>query len=138
MPHIALLPVGYEFATVRFQIQSREVDLYLQAVGESDPLFRQQGVVPPTALAAYALGGILREINLPPGAIHAAQEMSFSGAVSPDDTIVFRARLTQNSVWGGWRFLAIDFSGVNEDKEQVIQGRSTVIIPEGQGGDLDR
>jgi hypothetical protein len=114
------------------------VDLYLQAVGESNDLFQRQRFVPPTALAAYALGGILREMDLPPGAIHAAQEMSLSGAVPPDDIIVFRARLTQNSVRGGWRFLAIDFSVVHEDERQVIQGRSTVVIPEGQGGDGDQ
>jgi hypothetical protein len=135
--HITDFHVGYEFVPIRFQLQSREVDLYLQAVGESHSLYKQQRFVPPTALAAYALRGILREINLPPAAIHSAQETSVSRPVTSDEAIVFRARLTQNSVRGGWRFVSVDFSGVDEEEKQVIQGRSTVLIPESQGGDRD-
>lgn len=138
MPHITDFHVGYEFVPVRFQLQPREVDLYLQAVGESNPLFRQQGVVPPTALAAYALSGILREINLPPGAIHSAQDASVSRPIASDEAIVFRARLTQNSVWKGWRFVSVDFTGVDEEERQVIHGRSTVVMLESQIEGVDR
>ena len=137
-PHITDFHVGYEFIPIRFQLQPREVDLYLQAVGESHALFRQQRFVPPTALAAYALRGILREINLPPGAIHSAQETSVSRPIASDEAIVFRATLTQNSVWKGWRFVSVDFTGVDEEEKQVIHGRSTVVIPEDQVGDSDR
>ncbi|MBF8267700.1 MAG: MaoC dehydrat protein [Dehalococcoidia bacterium] len=112
--------------------------MYLRAVGESNPLFRQQALIPLTALAAYALRGILREINLPPGAIHSAQETSVSRPITSDEAIVFRARLTQNSVWKGWRFVSVDYSGVDEDEKEVIRGRSTVVIPEGQVGEGDR
>ena len=55
MPHITDFHVGHEFVPIRFQLQPREVDLYLQAVGESHALFQHQRYVPPTALAAYAL-----------------------------------------------------------------------------------
>lgn len=134
MSHIADLPVGYEFASIRFQLQPQEVDLYLQAVGESNDLFQQQRFVPPTALAAYALRGILREINLPAGALHSAQEMSVSRPMTSNETIIFRAKLTRNAVRRGWRFVSIDFDGVDEGEVQVIRGKSTVVIPEGQEG----
>ncbi len=136
--HITDFHVGYEFVPIRFQLQPREVDLYLQAVGESHALFQQQRYVPPTALAAYALRGILREINLPPGAIHSAQEASVSRPITSGEAIVFRARLTQNSVWKGWRFVSVDFSGVDEDERQVIHGRSTVVMLESQVGGVER
>ncbi len=93
-------------------------------------MFRERDVVPPTALGAYALAVILQEIDLPAGAVHAAQDMSFSGAVSKEDTVLFKARLAQNSVRGGWRFLAIDFSATDAREKQVIEGRSTVLVPE--------
>ena len=132
MRNITDFNVGYEFAPIRFQLQPGEVDLYLQAVGEPHPLFQKQKFVPPTALAAYALSGILREINLPGGAIHSAQDASVSRPIMSDEAIVFRATLTQNAVWKGWRFVSVDFTGVDEDEKQVIHGRSTVVIPESQ------
>ncbi|MFH1560228.1 MAG: hypothetical protein ABID84_02290 [Chloroflexota bacterium] len=135
MPHITDFPVGYEFAPIRFQLQPQEVALYLQAVGECNDLFQQRRFVPPTALAAYALRGILREMNLPPGALHSAQEISLSRPVASDQAIVFSAKLTRNLVQRGWRFVSVDFSGIDEDEKMVIRGKSTVVVPEGQGGD---
>ena len=130
--------MGYEFVPVRFQLQPGEVALYLQAVGEPNALFQQQRFVPPTALAAYALSGILGEINLPGGAIHSAQDASVSRPIASDEAIVFRATLIQNSVWKGWRFVSVNFTGVDEDERQVIHGRSTVVIPESQVDGVDR
>ncbi|MDA0987911.1 MAG: MaoC family dehydratase N-terminal domain-containing protein [Chloroflexi bacterium] len=135
MSHITDFHVGYEFIPVRFQLNAEEVALYLQAVGESNALFRQQKLVPLTALAAYGLRGILIEIGLPPGAIHSAQETSVSRAITSDETIVFSAKLTQNAVWKGWRFVTVDYTGVDESEKQVLYGRSTVVIPEEQRGD---
>ena len=133
--HITDFHVGYEFVPVRFQLKSEEVDLYLRAAGESNPLFWQQRFVPPTALAAYGLRGILIEIGLPPGAIHSAQATTVFRPVMSDEIIVFTAKLSQNANWKGWRFVTVDYTGVDEDEKQVIQGRSTVVIPEDQDGD---
>jgi hypothetical protein len=133
--HITDFHVGYEFVPVRFQLKSEEVDLYLRAAGESNPLFWQQRFVPPAALAAYGLRGILIEIGLPPGAIHSAQATTVFRPVMSDEIIVFTAKLSQNANWKGWRFVTVDYTGVDEDEKQVIQGRSTVVIPEDQDGD---
>lgn len=126
--------MGYEFAPIRFQLHQSEVGLYLRSVWESNPIFSQHGVVPPTALAAYALRGILREINLPSGAIHTAQDTSVLRPITSDEAITFHARLTQNSVRSGWRIVSVDFSGLDEGENLVIRGRSTVVIPEESGG----
>jgi acyl dehydratase len=134
MPEITLLPVGHEFAPVHLQLRPEEVEVYVSAVEESNPLFRQQGLVPPTALAAYALGCVLREIALPPGAVHASQEVSFSSAVASEEAIVFNTKVAQNALRGGWRFLGFDFTGVNADGKQVVEGRTTVIVPGDQDG----
>ena len=133
MPSLAELPAGHEFAPVERRLQPRDVQRYVQAVQESNDMFQQEDLVPPTALGAYALGIILQEVDLPPGTVHAAQDMTFSGPVANQETIVFRARVAQNSVRGGWRFLAIDFTGADSRDKQVIEGRSTVLVPEDNG-----
>lgn len=133
LPDITQLPVGHQFAPFRHELLPEKVAAYVQAVEEINPL----DAVPPLALAAYALGGVLGEIVLPPGSVHAAQEVSFSGAMFPGDTIAFTATLTQNSLRGGWRFLVIDFVGASNDQSQVVRGKSTVLVPEdwrGRGG----
>ena len=135
MPPIADFAVGHEFVPTRFRIQPQEVALYLKAVGESGALFHEDGYIPPTALAAYALAGVLREINLPPGAIHSSQDVSVSRLITSEETLVFRATLTRNWVRSGWRFVSIDFSGVDGDDKQVMHGKSTVVISEGRGCD---
>ena len=137
---IKQFPVGYKLEPVIFDLQDWEVKLYLQSAGETNPLFDQQGLVPPTALAAFALRGVLKELGLPPGAIHIAHEMSFHPAVKSDQSVVFYATLTQNAVRSGWRFVTIDFVGIlNEDdfakQEQVVNARSTVVISEESLGD---
>ena len=48
--------------------------------------------------------------------------------------MIFNATLTQNAVRSGWRFVTIDFVGVlvtdSVKEEQVVNGRSTVVISE--------
>jgi hypothetical protein len=133
--HITDFKVGYEFVPVRFQLSSEEVALYLQSAGESNDLFSKQNLVPLTALAAYGLRGILIEIQLPPGAIHSAQATTVFRSITSDEIIVFNARLAQNAVWNGWRFVTVDYTGVDENEIQVLQGKSTVVIPEESIGD---
>lgn len=133
MPDIAQLPVGHEFAPVHYQLRPEEVVSYLRAVGESNPIFGQQGLVPPTTLAAYALKGVLHELDLPPGAVHAAQEMSASRAITQNEAITFRAKVVQNALRGGWHFLSIDFSGTDVQGKRVLEGKSTVLIPSAGG-----
>lgn len=136
MSQIKTFPVGHKLSAVRFDLKHWEVELYLESVGETNSLFRDQKLVPPTAIAAFLLRGVLKELGLPPGAIHIAHEMSFAPAVKSDETLIFSATLTQNAVRSGWRFVTIDFTGARFLKEkgvegdQIIFGRSTVVIEE--------
>ena len=51
------------------------VDEYLLSVGDSLPIYKETGIAPPLYSAASALGALLRELALPPGAIHSLQEV---------------------------------------------------------------
>ncbi|MQF99088.1 MAG: hypothetical protein FI729_06190 [SAR202 cluster bacterium] len=139
MSKIEQFPIGYKLEPVIFDLQDWEVKLYLQSAGETNPLFEDQKLVPPTAIAAFALRGVLKELELPPGAIHIAHEMSFAPSIKSDQSVIFNATLTQNAVRSGWRFVTIDFVGIlatdRIEEEQVVNGRSTVVISEDSLGD---
>ena len=129
MQNIADLNAGHEFSPARHTLRPQDVARYLEAAGDENALFHADGYVPPTALAAYALGGVLSEIDLPPGAIHSAQELTVSRPVASNEDVVFRARLSRNTTMRGMRFLYIDFTGEDADSQRVINGRSVVVVP---------
>ena len=136
MPNIAELAVGHEFPPARCKLTPQDVSLYLEAVGDENALYRDDGYVPPTALVAYALGKLFRMIDLPAGAIHSAQELSLSRPVASSEEVVFRIRLTRNAKMRGMRFLSVEFTGEDEEARQVIGGRSVVVVP-GDGEETD-
>ena len=129
-PHITDFQVGYDFVPISFQLSDREVALYLKSVSANQGWYQEHGYVPPTAMAAFALRGILIEINLPGGAIHSAQQFTVHRPVSSTEIIEFIAKLTQNAVWKGWRFVSVQYYGLDFRGNTVINGRSTVVIPE--------
>lgn len=134
VPNIAELAVGHEFPPARLTLRPQDVALYLEAVGDENELYRDDGYVPPTALVAYALGELFRIIDLPAGAIHSAQELSLSRPVASSEEVVFRIRLTRNATMRGMRFLSVEFTGEDAEARQVIGGRSVVVVP-GEGGE---
>ena len=129
-PHITDFNVGYDFVPISFRLSKSEVDLYLKSVAGHQGLYEEHGYVPPTAMAAFALRGILLEINLPGGAIHSAQELTVHRPISSTETIEFIAKLIQNAVWKGWRFVSVQYYGLDAHGDTVINGRSTVVIAE--------
>ena len=134
VPNIAELIVGHEFPPAQRTLRPQDVALYLDAVGDEGALYRECGYVPPTALVAYALGELFRAIDLPAGSIHSAQELSVSRPVASNEAVVFRIRLTRNTIMRGMRFLSVEFTGEDADLRQVIEGKSVVVVP-GEGGE---
>lgn len=52
-------------------------------------------------------------------------------SVSVGDSVLFEARLSQNSVRSGWRYLAIDYQVYDAtNNTELMEGRSTIVIPE--------
>ena len=51
------------------------VDEYLRSVGDDLTIYQETGIAPPLFSAASALGALLKELALPPGAIHSLQEV---------------------------------------------------------------
>lgn len=81
------------------------------------------------AIAAFALGSIMEQIELPAGAIHSAQELEFLQLLGNEDTAHCIGEVAQNTVRGGIRFLTF-LVKVTSSKGQILTGRTSILIPE--------
>jgi len=90
--------------------------------------------VPPMAVAALVMSQALKAIELPAGAVHIGQELGFQAAVNVGADVDCSARVVQNSVRRGTRFMALEITaGVGEAK--ALTGRVSLAIPEGLEGE---
>lgn len=109
---------------------------YVAAVQDDNPqLCDGDGVqlVPAMAIAALSIRGVVQDLRIPGGTLHAGQEFEFMSAVAVGTSLVCSATLVQNSVRGDWRFLVVDCHVTDGDCTDVMSGKSTIMIPAGLG-----
>ncbi len=106
------------------------LDDYLNAVEDGLPIYEEQSVVPPMALAARVLGMILEKLSLPPGAVHTSQEFHARRAVRVGQEVRGSAKASRPVSRGGWRFLSTNFVLETIDREEVLTGKTMVMVPE--------
>ncbi len=126
------MEVGREVSRHSYCLDSRLVSDYVEAVhDESGALLGEGGheLVPAMAVAALSMRGVVEDLRIPGGTLHAGQEFEFSGAVELGDSVDCVATLAQNSVRGDWRFLVVDCRVTDGDAAQVMKGKSTIMIP---------
>ena len=131
-----MLPApGEEFSLGRWVVDHGGQDAYLSAVGDASTVYRELGVAPPMAVAARVLSALLKELALPPGTIHAAQELG-CGLVKLGEEVSCSAKLSRPLQRGDWRFISADFSVRGSDGETLLEGKATVLVPvaEAAGG----
>jgi hypothetical protein len=109
-----------------FAVSSDEVRAYLAATGESDASWSTS--VPPLALGALTLAGLMEEMPLPPGALHGGQEFEFLGTVAQGEQVEARLTVAQQSERAGTNIVV--FASELRCGERVVQrGRATVMAP---------
>ncbi len=128
------LEVGDEFPASSYQLDSAMVATYLEAVEETSNLYRDAELVPPMAIAAYAMAALSESICLPPGTIHVSQELEFTGTVSVKDTITSYARVSRKQSRGKFHLLAIELNVLNQRQKAVLAGKTSFILPEPDDG----
>jgi hypothetical protein len=119
---------GHSFDPIVIKLEPERVRAYCDATADSCSLYEDANLVPPLALAAFALGALLNEVGLPAGTLHVNESLEFRGAVAPDATVECRARLAQRSARGGMIVSALDSELVVEG-ETVLTARATVFCP---------
>lgn len=118
-----------------WRLTEERVGQYLDAVGDSLELYGQHGLVPPLALAAYALGALLEKLNLPPGTIHSVQEMEVAGPVAMGQEVNGRAALERPRQRGGLQFTTVTYTLRDSGGATVQTGKTTVLTPAGADAD---
>ena len=126
------LTTGQEISNRTCVFDPTTVSRYLDAVGDESalpPAIERGELAPPMAVAALTLRGVLADLAIPGGTVHAGQELAFKRAVKVGETLVCRARLVQNSVRGEWRFMVIVLEASDSEGGEVMEGKSTIIVP---------
>ena len=128
-----MLPApGQQFDLGQWAVGPDFVEQYLGAVGDASSIYGELDVAPPMALVARALGALLQELALPPGTIHAAQELDCHRMVSVGEQVSCFAKLSRPMERAGWQFVSAEFTMSGDDGESILGGKSTVLIPLGE------
>jgi len=122
------LAVGHEFPSTSYQLTESVISKYVEAVGEQRD-FLTSGIVPPLAIAAYAMSALAKAFSVPPGSIHASQELEFLKAVPIGATISCGGKVVQKVERGRLNLIVLEINAITQDKEKVLTGKATIAIP---------
>lgn len=128
MAALADLPVGHTFDTVRFTIDAEAAHAYREATGDTLSIYDEQGVVPPLAVAALALGALMEVIDLPDGTLHGNESLVAHAAVPVGAALETTPTVTRNATRAGVVFTSFEFV-VSHEGRPVVTARSTVLFP---------
>lgn len=122
------LVAGYEFPSTSYQLSEPVISKYLEAVGGQQH-FLTSGIVPPLAIAAYAMTALSQSFSVPPGSIHASQEFEFLKLVPIGTTISCGGKIAQKVQRGRLHLVVLEINALNQDKEKVLSGKATIAVP---------
>ena len=124
------LVAGYEFPVSSYELNASTISKYLEAVDrQGKQSLPESEFVPPLAIGAYVLTVLAKSLSLPLGSIHAAQEFEFFKLVPIGATISCHGKVAQKLQRGKLNMLVIALEALNEDKEKVLSGKTTLILP---------
>jgi len=123
------LAVGHQFPSTSYQLTESVVSSYVGAVGGQQE-FLTSGTVPPLAIAAFAMTALAKSFAVPPGSIHASQELEFLKKVPIGATVRCGGRIAQKIERGRLTLVILEIDAVNQDQEKVMAGKATIAIPQ--------
>jgi acyl dehydratase len=139
-PRIDKIEVGHTFAPLVFIVDQELIAKYVDTVEDRDPLHRDpscaestgySGVVaPPTIAALYVLKAYRTDWVPPSGGVHLRQRFKFHRSIVAGDVLNIQARVVDNSVKKGKRFLVIESSAQNQDGALTVWSETTSFWPE--------
>ena len=122
------LPIGYQFPPISYELTEPVVAKYLDAVAERQD-FLNSGIVPPLAIAACAMTALSQSFAVPPGSIHASQELEFLKIVTVGATVSCSGKIAHRLERGRLNLMSIEISALDQDEEKVLTGKATIAIP---------
>ena len=122
------LPVGFEFPPTSYELTETLIAKYLEAVDEETD-FLAAGTVPPLSIAACAMTALSQSFTVPPGSIHASQELEFLKPVPIGARVSCGGRIAQKLERGRLNLIVLEISVLDEDGEKVLAGKATIAAP---------
>lgn len=122
------LPVGFEFPPISYELTEPVIGKYLEAVGEETDLLTS-GIVPPLAIAACAMTALSQSFTVPPGSIHASQELEFLKMVPIGASISCGGKIAQKVERGSLNLVILEINVMNQAGEKVLTGKATIAAP---------
>jgi len=129
MQTLASLEKGHEFPATEFGLSPEWVAAYVAAVEDRAIGALGAAAVPPMAVAAVSIRALLEGARLPPGAVHAGQELAFHRAVRTGERLVASARIVSRGERQGWVLMSVDMTVTGAHGDAVMTGRATVSFP---------
>ncbi len=124
-PRLEQLQKGDRIAPFPLRISAVEVRDYLDATGEDPATWERH--VPPLALGAFALAGLMERVEVPAGILHTGQEYAFARPVRYDEPLEVAITVGQRSERRGAVITAFD-SEWRAGDEVVGTARTTVLL----------
>jgi acyl dehydratase len=122
------LPAGFEFPATSYELSESIVAKYLEAVDESAD-FMALRLVPPLAIAACAMTALAQSFTVPPGSIHASQELEFLKPVPIGSRVSCCGRIAQKLARGSLNLVILEIRVLDEGGEPVLSGKATIAAP---------
>jgi acyl dehydratase len=129
---LAALEKGHEFPPASFDLSDEWVGDYVASVEDEAIGAVDGGFVPPMAVAALAIRALLEQASLPPGTLHAGQELAFTAPVRRGETLTVAARIASRGERAGWVLMGVELR-VARDGASVMTGRATLSFPVAEG-----
>jgi acyl dehydratase len=125
---LAALPKGHEFAPAIFTLTRDWVDAYLEATADTTTRTLSPDAVPPMAVAALSIRALIEASPLPPGTLHAGQELAFKRSVRVGEELSVSARVVSRGERAGWVLMSLDLEA-SAAGAPVMTGRATITFP---------
>ena len=129
----AALQPGQNISRQAYTLDCDTVERYVDAVGCRLGFTKPgegKNLVPPMAVAALGLRGVVSDLSIAGGTLHAGQELEFKGSVEVGETVRCSATIVQNSLRGQWRFMVVRLQVQNGVGCEIMTGKSSIMIPE--------
>jgi acyl dehydratase len=120
---------GYEFSPHSFTLDASRVSAYLAATRDSEAMFQKEGLVPPMAVAAFAMIAQAQGVTFPSGTVHVTQELDFLIPVRVGDTITCHSKVSRKNFRGGLYIMATELTVLNQKQEKVLTGKVGFVLP---------
>lgn len=126
----ATLDRGDALPPFEITLGADEVAAYLQATGEEPSHWAD--VVPPLALGAFTLAGLMERVAVPAGVVHTGQEFTFDRAVAIGRPVAVSLTVAARSERRG-AVMTVVASELRVGAAVVGSGRMTVLVPPAEG-----